>query len=116
MRLFWRDMSRPLTFSDLRELERTVGWKKTTIQTLMVRLRDKGVIKEVPGHDRSGDVAHYTAAVTEQEYLMDESETLLGKLFGGSAAKMVAALRQGGKLSDADMAELRELFKAENGE
>jgi predicted transcriptional regulator len=40
---------------------------------------------------------------------------MLGKVFDGSAVKMVAALRQGGKLSDADIAELRELFKVEGG-
>jgi hypothetical protein len=42
---------------------------------------------------------------------MDESETMLGKLFEGSAVKMVAALRRGGRLSDGDVAELREFFK-----
>ncbi|MDR1209973.1 MAG: BlaI/MecI/CopY family transcriptional regulator [Clostridiales bacterium] len=112
MRIFWRE-NRVLTFSDLRELEKTAGWKKTTVQTVMVRLRDKGVIAEVPGYDRRGDVAHYTAAVTEREYLMYESETMLGKLFDGSAVKMVAALRQGGKLSDEDIAELQAFFKVE---
>jgi BlaI family penicillinase repressor len=112
MRIFWRE-DRVLTFSDLRELERTAGWKKSTVQTVMDRLRQKGTIKEAPGYDRRGDVAHYAPAVTEREYLMDESETLLGKLFDGSAAKMVAALHNGGKLSDADVAELREFFKVE---
>jgi BlaI family penicillinase repressor len=112
MRIFWRE-DRVLTFSDLRELEHTAGWKKTTVQTVMDRLRSKGTIKEAPGYDRCGGVAHYVPAVTEREYLMDESETLLGKLFDGSAAKMVAALRSGGKLSDADIAELREFFKVE---
>jgi BlaI family penicillinase repressor len=110
MRIFWRE-NRVLTFSDLRELERTAGWKKTTVQTVMDRLRQKGTIKEVPGYDRRGDVAHYLPAVTEREFMLDESETLLEKVFDGSAVKMVAALRQGGKLSDADIAELREFFK-----
>jgi len=114
MRIFWRE-NRVLTFSDLRELERTAGWKKTTIQTLVVRLRDKGVIEEVPGYDRRGDVAHYIAKVSEQDYQMDESGTLLEKAFAGSAVKMVAALRQGGKLSDADVAELRDYFRMEGG-
>jgi hypothetical protein len=35
-------------------------------------------------------------------------------LFGGSAKKMVAALRQGGKLSPDDIEELREYFKVES--
>jgi BlaI family penicillinase repressor len=112
MRIFWRE-NRVLTFSDLRELEHTAGWKKTTVQTVMDRLRQKGTIKEVPGYDCRGDVAHYLPTVTEREFMMDESETLLEKVFDGSAVKMVAALRQGGKLSDEEVAELREYFKVE---
>jgi len=112
MRIFWRE-NRALTFSELRELEHTDGWKKTTVQTVMDRLRRKGTIKEVPGYDRRGDVAHYLPTVTEQEFMLDESETLLEKAFGGSAVKMVAALMSGGKLSDAEVAELREFFKME---
>jgi predicted transcriptional regulator len=113
MRIFWRE-KRDLTFSDLRELERTKGWKKTTVQTVMDRLRQKGTIKEIPGYDRRGDVAHYVPTVTEREFMMDESESLLEKAFDGSAVKMVAALRQGGKLSDEDIAELQALFKMED--
>jgi BlaI family penicillinase repressor len=113
MRIFWRE-KRELTFSDLRELEHTAGWKKTTVQTVMDRLKQKGTIKEVPGYDHRGDVAHYLPAVTEQEFMLDESETLLKKVFDGSAVKMLATLRQGGKLSDAEVAELREFFKTED--
>jgi predicted transcriptional regulator len=56
-------------------------------------------------------VAHYTPTVSEEEFQLDESETLLDKAFDGSAVKMVAALRQGGKLNDEEIAELREFFK-----
>jgi BlaI family penicillinase repressor len=111
MRLFWRER-RPLTFTDLRELERTNGWKKSTVQTYMVRLRDKGVIAAVDGFERKGDVTRYIPTVAEEAFLLDESASMLDKLFEGSALKMVAALRRGGRLSDADIAELREFFLA----
>jgi BlaI family penicillinase repressor len=111
MRMFWREHPKSLTFTDLRKLENTTGWKKTTIQTHMVRLRNKGAITEVPGYDKRGDVAHYVATITEQDFLASESVSLLKRLFGGSAKKMVAALRQGGKLSQDDIEELREYFK-----
>jgi BlaI family penicillinase repressor len=112
MKIFWRE-KRVLTFSDLRELERTEGWKKTTVQTVMDRLRKKGTIAEVPGYDRRGDVAHYTPTISEEEFQLDESESLLDKAFGGSAVKLVAALRQGGKLTDDEVSQLREYFKVE---
>jgi BlaI family penicillinase repressor len=110
MKIFWRE-NRVLTFTELRELEHTAGWKKTTVQTVMDRLRKKGTIVEVPGYDRRGDVAHYTPAVSEQEFRLEESETLLDKAFDGSAVKMVAALWQGGKLSDDEVQQLRDYFK-----
>jgi BlaI family penicillinase repressor len=112
MKIFWRE-NRALTFTDLRELEHTDGWKKSTVQTVMERLRRKGTIVEVPGYDRRGDVAHYTAAVSEEEFQFDESNTLLDKAFDGSAVKMVAALCQGGKLTDVEVAQLRDFFKME---
>jgi BlaI family penicillinase repressor len=115
MRVFWRE-NRELTFTDLRELERTEGWKKTTIQTVMERLRKKGILQEVPGYNKRGDVAHYVSAVSEEEFALDESETLLDKVFDGSAMKMVAALRQGGKISDREVAQLREYFKVEGAD
>ncbi|MDR1002899.1 MAG: BlaI/MecI/CopY family transcriptional regulator [Oscillospiraceae bacterium] len=114
MKIFWRE-NRALTFTDLRELERTDDWKKTTVQTVMERLRRKGTIVEVPGYDRRGDVAHYIPTVSEQEFQLDESDNLLDKAFDGSAVKMVAALHHGGKLTDDEVAELREYFKVVGG-
>jgi BlaI family penicillinase repressor len=114
MKIFWRE-NRVLTFTELRELEHTAGWKKTTVQTVMDRLRKKGTIVEVPGYDRRGDVAHYTPTVSEQEFRLEESETLLDKAFDGSAVKMVAALCQGGKLTDDEVQQLRDYFKVGGG-
>jgi len=106
MRLLWREQ-RPMTLAQIRdELLQTTKWNHSTIKTLVFRLRDKGVITHL---DKYGP-AQYFPIVTEEEYLLDESESMLGKLFDGSAVKMIAALHQGGKLSDEDVAELREFF------
>jgi len=107
MRLLWREQ-RPMTLAKIREaLLQTTKWNHSTIKTLVFRLRDKGVITHL---DKYG-AAQYIPLVTEDEYLLDESESMLGRLFDGSAVKMVATLRQGGKLSDKDIAELREYFR-----
>lgn len=107
MRLLWREQ-RPMTLAQIRdELLQTTKWNHSTIKTLVFRLRDKGVITHL---DKYGP-AQYFPIVTEEEYLLDESESMLGKLFDGSAVKMIATLHQGGKLSDEDIAELREFFK-----
>ncbi|MCL2083769.1 MAG: BlaI/MecI/CopY family transcriptional regulator [Oscillospiraceae bacterium] len=109
MRLLWREQ-RPMTLAQIREaLLQTTKWNHSTIKTLVFRLRDKGVITHL---DKYG-AAQYIPSVTEDEYLLDESETMLCRLFGGSAVKMVATLRQGGRLSDSDIAELREFFRGD---
>ena len=106
MRLLWREQ-RPMTLAQIREvLLQTTKWNHSTIKTLVFRLRDKGVITHL---DKYG-AAQYIPLVSENEFLLGESESMLGKLFDGSAVKMVATLRQGGKLSDKDIAELREFF------
>ena len=107
MRLLWREQ-RPMTLAQIREaLLQTTKWNHSTIKTLVFRLRDKGIITHL---DKYG-AAQYIPLVTEDEYLLEESESMLGRLFDGSAVKMVATLRQGGKLSDKDIAELRGFFQ-----
>ena len=106
MRLLWRKQ-RPMTLAQIRdELLQTTKWNHSTIKTLVFRLRDKGVIKYL---DKYGP-AQYFPIVSESEYLLGESESMLGKLFDGSAVKMLATLQQGGKLTHQDIAELREYF------
>ena len=107
MRLLWRE-KRPMTLAQIRdELLRTTKWNQSTIKTLVFRLRDKGAVTHL---DKYGP-AQFIPLVAEEEYLIDESESMLGKLFDGSAAKMIATLHQGGRLSDCDIAELREFFQ-----
>ena len=48
----------------------------------------------------------YAAAVTRQEYLPVESRSALGRMFGGSARNLVAALAETHALSDTDIDEL----------
>ena len=107
MRLLWREQQ-PMTLARIRdELLQTTSWSHSTIKTLIFRLREKGVISHL---DKYGP-AQYYPIVTEESFLLDESTNILGKLFDGSAMKMIATLRHGGKLSDQDVSELRNFFK-----
>ena len=108
MRILWRE-NRPLSFTEIRkELENTKKWSKSTIQTLVVRLRDKNAIST---HNHY--VTLYTANTTEDEYLSAEEQTFLNKLFGGSAKKFAAALCHSGKLDEKDIDELKQIFAQE---
>jgi len=108
MRILWRNRQ-PLSFTEIRkELEERTQWSKSTIQTLLGRLRDKGII-----NTHSHYVTLYSPNITEDEYLRAEEQNFLDKLFDGSAKKLVAALCQSGQLEEKDIDELKSLFKVE---
>jgi predicted transcriptional regulator len=92
MRLLWRE-GRPLSFAEIRtELESNTKWSKSTIQTLVVRLRDKGAVSMHTNY-----VTLYSPAVIEQEYVMSEGKSFLDKVFNGSAKNLVASLCENGQ-------------------
>ena len=111
MRILWRE-GRPMPFGEIRaELEEKTGWKKSTIQTLVLRLRDKGI---VTAHDKY--VTMYSANVSLEKYIQTEGQTFIDKVFDGSAKNFVAALCRSGKLDENDIDDLRAYFKVEGGE
>ena len=104
MRILWRE-KRPLKVAEFRdELEQRKGWNKSTIGTLVTRLRDKGFIEPA---ERYG-VARYIPLITEDEYILNEERALLEKF--GSAKKLAIAMVRNGHLSDEDIKELRQFF------
>ena len=105
MRVLWRH-ERAMTLAELREeLALSKSWNKSTIQTLVLRLRDKGIIEPL---DKYGP-AQYTPLVTEDEYMLAEEKAVLEK-FGG-AKKLAIAMVRNGHLTDSDIEELRGYFK-----
>jgi len=109
MRILWRE-GRPLSFAEIRkELENTTEWSKSTIQTLVVRLRDKGVISA-----NNHYVTLYSPNITEEQYIQEEGQGFIDKLFNGSAMNLVAALCRGGKLDENDVDELKAFFTMED--
>jgi len=106
MRILWRE-KRPMPFAEIRaELERKTDWKKSTIQTLVSRLRDKGIIN---AHNQY--VTMYSPNISQEEYVQAEGRTFIDKLFDGSAKNLVAALCRTGQLDEGDIDELKSFFK-----
>lgn len=110
MRILWRE-KKPVSFTDIRvELQNTKGWEKSTINTLIRRLADKEVITA-----KKQGVLHYTPNISESEYVQAEEETMIDKLYDGDVKNFVAALCRRGKLSEADVDELKAYFKMGGG-
>ena len=92
----------PLTRPQLEQRLARKSWTSTTLLALLARLESKGFVSR----QKQGKGYLYAAAVTRQEYLPVESRSALGRMFGGSARNLVAALAETHALSDADIDEL----------
>jgi BlaI family penicillinase repressor len=106
MKVMWREQ-RPMKVTDLLEaLKDTRGWNKTTIHTLVARMRDKGIIETA---ERYG-VARYVPCITEDDYILAEEKNVLAKF--GSAKALALAMVRNGHLTDEDIEELRLFFNS----
>ena len=106
MRVLWRE-GRPLSFAEIKAaLEKKTDWKKSTIQTLLGRLRDKGVISAQVQY-----VTLYSPNISEEAFVQTEGQNFLDKLFDGNAMKLVTALCRSGQLDESDVDELKAYFK-----
>lgn len=82
------------------------AWQEATIKTLLNRLLNKGAIRAV----KDGRRYLYTPVLRREDWVLDESEGLLSRLFGGRVAPLVAHFSEHRKLSAEDIAELRRLL------
>lgn len=101
MKVVW-DAAAPVTRSAIQSALHEKSWTTPTFQALLARLEEKGFLT----HEKNGNTFVYTALIPCAEYLAVESRTALGRMFGGSPARLVAALHQTDSLTDADVDEL----------
>lgn len=106
MNILWRE-NRPVSFSNIRtELNNKMGWEKSTIATLIRRLLKKGAVSI-----QDKDSHHYVSNISKEDYIEFKEKSLIDKLYEGSAKRFVAALCQNGKLTEADIDELKMYFQ-----
>ena len=78
-------------------------WQEATIKTLLNRLLNKGAVRA----QREGRRYLYAPAIRREDWVSQESEGLLDRLFGGRVAPLVAHFSARQQLSPQDVAELR---------
>ena len=78
------------------------GWGPTTVLNLLARLEERGFVEK----QRHGRGYLYKALVLREEYLEQESRSVLTRMFGGSVKQFVASLNGGQALSKEDVEEL----------
>ena len=106
IRVLW-EADCELPIADIRKtLEQTSKWETSTIKTLLRRLCEKGVVLAT-----KKEVFYYRPAVSEAEYNEYATQSLIDRLYSGSAKNLVASLLGSNKLDALDIEELRTLLK-----
>lgn len=106
MKVFWEKY--PLTCSDVVEaLADQQEWQEATVKTFLNRLLKKGALTS----EKDGRRFLYSPVLTREEWLSQESEGMLNRLFNGQLAPLVAHFGAHNKLSKTEIAELKELIE-----
>lgn len=88
--------------------DRGTPWTKNTIITLLARLGDKHFVEKTKlGLHKN----QYTALVSEGEYQMEQTESLLDRVYEGNVKGLVSTLIQKDLLSPADYEELKKQWE-----
>ena len=98
-----------LTVADVIKALNNSEWTASTVATFMARLLKKGVIS----CDKRGKINYYFPVLRQNEYILDETENLLSKIYKGSVKKLVATLYENKKLSKEDVSDLKKMFELE---
>ena len=83
----------------------------SALHSYLKRLEEKGFLR----CEKAGRVNCYTPLVTEEAYRRQAGGAVLEKLYEGSLKTFAAALWDGGRLSQSEVAELREYLDALEG-
>jgi len=102
MQIIWNEPY--LTLGEIKKrLDESVQWDKTTLNTLLRRLRNKGVVGV-----KEARYYKYYSKLSEDECLMSEMDSILKRFFYSSPNKLMATLV---KHEDFDEESLKELEK-----
>ena len=99
--IIWRTV--PVTSSQLVKLgEAEMGWKRTTVHTVLRRLCDKGLFQN--------DGGLVTVKMSREEFYARQSRQYVDDSFHGSLPAFIAAFTQGRRLTEEERDELRRMI------
>lgn len=111
MMVIW-DLEQPVSRMDIEtKMENHRGVVPSTILSLLSRLEKRGFLRK----EKQGNVNYYYALVEKAEYLQEEGQRVLDKMFGSSLKNFVTALYDGKGLNEKEIAELRAFIDEQAG-
>jgi BlaI family penicillinase repressor len=102
----------PRTYVQLcHELKDDPGWSRSTVQTMLERMTEKGIIRfEVVGRAKQ-----YYPNVTRDDVAVAETRSLLDRAFEGSASMMMSTLVRKKQLTKEEINELYAILQEAEG-
>ncbi|MBN7573968.1 CopY family transcriptional regulator [Clostridium sp. 2-1] len=107
MKIIWKKNDQITTAEILDALPKENSWKVTTIMTLISRLTEKGILSVT----KVGKLNNYFPKITEEEYRAIQTDNFLEDMHKGSVKNFMATLFNNKKISNKDIAELKEWLK-----
>lgn len=99
----------PMTITELvAALRFDTGWTKHTVITMLNRLEAKGAVR----HEQGSRAKLFYAAVERRGVAVQETESFLDRVYGGSVGLMVNTLLRDHSLKPSDVEELRAILDA----
>ncbi len=93
------------------DLERSVGWAKSTTITTLRRMEEKGLVSV----EQAGRSKSYTPAVEREQAVTAETRSFLDRVYQGSVGLMMSAMAKRQELSAVEVAELRAILDQIDG-
>ena len=99
---------RPHTLMELvAAMEKSVGWSKSTVATVVRRMEEKGIIF----HAEQGRTKIFSPNLSREDVTARETKSLLHRAYNGSIGMLVNAMAQRNDLTKADIEELYEILR-----
>jgi len=93
----------PRTYVQLcHELKENPGWSRSTVQTMLERMTEKGILR----YEVTGRAKQYYPNVTRDDVAVAETRSLLDRAFEGSASLMMSTLVRKKQLTKEEIEEL----------
>lgn len=106
MEYLWAESPRTL-MEIVRAMAEETGWAKSTVTTMVTRMEAKGLLR----FEEGGRARKIYPAVTREEAAGAETDSLLDKVYRGSASVLMSALVERKKLRREDIDELYALLR-----
>ena len=105
MKIVWQYA--PINTNEITEhLTRTTDWSPKTIQTLIKRLVNTGVLT----YEKQSRVFVYTPLFSQKDYVGQESHSFLDRFYNGSMTSMLTAFLDSDQLTDTEIDTLQTLL------